>query len=113
MVNFLVCPATPSSWRIDPTALDQWLSSRWPDIERASDAAARQRAHVWTWSDRSEVWLPDDLECCWIAGDAQLIAAVAAHMAVEGPADLTLCDEGYNYDVRLTGLSEDDLLGRL
>ena len=103
----LIAPRQASGWRVSADALDAWLVGRWPEIKRGR-GTSRQRANVWEWPDRYEVWVPGDENCVWIAADWARVSAVAAWLGT-GSDDLILCDEGYSFVVELRSTSEEQL----
>lgn len=83
-------------------------SSAWPDIE-SHPIETGPRAHVWTWADSYEVWVPADRDCAWIEADPQRVGAVAIWLAATTSEPLILCDEGYATVLPLNGLTESSL----
>jgi hypothetical protein len=102
----LIVPKQASAWRMDLDSFGRWLRSRWPEIRDSN----KHGAHLWSWADGYETWVPADEESVWIDADWPRICAIAARLGSGSLEDLILCDEGYNEVFELRGRSEEELL---
>jgi hypothetical protein len=108
VANMLVTPTEEGPWRADVEALATFLASRWPNISR--ERREGQQRDLWSWPDNSEVWVPSEQDCVWLAADAERVSAIAVWLSDGAMQRLILCDEGYNDHLELTTKTEVEVL---
>ncbi|MEU9394562.1 hypothetical protein AB0D86_31785 [Streptomyces sp. NPDC048324] len=116
MTFLVMVEGDAGGWHVERDALTEVIRSRWAAAEIDPSDRSEVRSLVWefdTDNGRGEAYLHEDGTCLYmdVWEDDAIWLAIAFRKLTPIHLDLTFCDAGYTFDVRLpTGTTEVELM---